>query len=93
MSSLPGLPIRDPASRHSRVSAGSPRYGTNRYQDEGTDTYLRIGEVLQKIGREDGVYASCETGILQAERFGPSGMVEDLHMALVMLGERRPRTG
>ncbi len=34
-----------------------------------------------------------EKGIKQAEKFGHSGMAEDLRLALVELGDRGPRTG
>jgi hypothetical protein len=64
----------------------------NARQDEG-NAYLRLGEVLQRIGREDEARAAYETGIRQAEKFGHSGMVEDLRLALVELGGREPRAG
>ncbi|HZY57409.1 MAG TPA: hypothetical protein VFE09_06385 [Rubrobacteraceae bacterium] len=37
--------------------------------------------------------AAYEKGIRQAEKFGHSGMAEDLRLALVELGDRGPRTG
>jgi hypothetical protein len=64
----------------------------NARQEEG-NAYLRLGEVLQRIGREDEARAAYETGIRQAEKFGHSGMVEDLRLALVELGGREPRAG
>jgi hypothetical protein len=50
------------------------------HQDEG-NAYLRLGEVLTKLGRE-----AYGTGIGQAEKFGHSGMAEDLRLAQVQLG-------
>ena len=51
-------------------------------QDEG-NAYLRLG----------GARAAHEKGIRQAEKFGHSGMAEDLHLALVELGDQGPPTG
>ncbi len=56
-------------------------------KDEG-NAYLRLGEALQKIGHEDGGRAAFTEGIHQAEKFGHSGMAEDLRSALIGLGER-----
>jgi tetratricopeptide (TPR) repeat protein len=55
--------------------------------DEG-NAYLRLGEALQKIERVDEARAAYEMGISQAEKFGHSGMAEDLRLALIGLGER-----
>src|SRR5919199_2883053 len=55
------------------------------HQDEG-NAYLRLGEALQEIGRQDEARAAYETGIGQAEKFGHGGMAEDLRLALVELG-------
>ena len=55
--------------------------------DEG-NAYLRLGEALQKIGRVDEARTAYEMGINQAEKFGHSGMAEDLRLALIELGER-----
>ena len=49
---------------------------------------MRLGEALQKIGREDEAREAYEAGIKQAEKFGHSGMAEDLRLALIELGER-----
>jgi tetratricopeptide (TPR) repeat protein len=56
-------------------------------QDEG-NAYLRLGEALEKIGREDEARATYEAGVNQAEKFGHAGMAEDLRLALIGLGER-----
>jgi predicted negative regulator of RcsB-dependent stress response len=55
--------------------------------DEG-NAYLRLGDALQRIGREDEARAAYEAGINQAERFGHSGMAEELRLAIVQLGEQ-----
>ncbi len=51
-------------------------------QDEG-NAYLRLGEAR----------AAHEKGIRQAEKFGHSGMAEDLHLALVELEDRGRQRG
>jgi hypothetical protein len=55
-------------------------------QDEG-NAYARLGEVLGRLGREDEARAAYEAGIRQAEKFGHSGMAEDLRVALIQLRE------
>ena len=57
------------------------------HEDEG-NAYLRLGEALEKIGREDEARAAYEAGVNQAEKFGHAGMAEDLRLALIGLGER-----
>ena len=54
-------------------------------EDEG-NAYLRLGEVLTKLGRDDEARGAYGTGIRQAEKFGHSGMAEDLRLAQVQLG-------
>jgi hypothetical protein len=49
-------------------------------QDEG-NAYLRLREVLTKLGWEDEARETYGTGVGQAERFGHSGMAEDLRRA------------
>jgi tetratricopeptide (TPR) repeat protein len=55
--------------------------------DEG-NAYLRLGEALRKLGRPDEARAAYEMGVRQAEKFGHSGMAEDLRLALIGLGEQ-----
>ncbi|HEV2092177.1 MAG TPA: recombinase zinc beta ribbon domain-containing protein, partial [Rubrobacter sp.] len=55
------------------------------HQDEG-NAYLRLGEVLTKLGREDEAREAYGTGVGQAEKFGHSGMAEDLRLAQIQLG-------
>ncbi len=58
----------------------------NARQDEG-NAYLRSGEALERTGREDEARAAYEAGVAQAEKFGHTGMAEDLRLALIGLGE------
>jgi hypothetical protein len=62
-------------------------YYQNAHEDEG-NAYLRLGEALQEIGRIDEARAAYQKGIDQAEKFGHSGMAEDLRLAPIELGER-----
>lgn len=55
------------------------------HEDEG-NAYLRLGEVLTKLGRKDEAREAYGAGIGQAEKFGHSGMAEDLRLAQVQLG-------
>ncbi len=56
-------------------------------EDEG-NAYRRLGDVLSLLGREDEARAAYETGVRQAEKFGHSGMAEDLRHAIIQLGEQ-----
>jgi hypothetical protein len=69
-----------PAPGRSSCGPGAPP------QDEG-NAYARLGEVLGRLGREDEARAAYEAGIRQAEKFGHSGMAEDLRVALIQLRE------
>ena len=51
------------------------------HEDEG-NAYLRLGEVLERTGRTEEARAAYSEGIGQAEKFGHSGMAEDLRAAL-----------
>jgi predicted Zn-dependent protease len=72
--------------RHEDEAAVLQRYVQN-HEDEG-NAYMRLGEALQRIGHEDEAREAYEAGIKQAEKFGHSGMAEDLRLALIELGER-----
>ncbi|CAN5330638.1 tetratricopeptide repeat protein [soil metagenome] len=65
-------------------AAALERYVTT-HDDEG-NAYLRLGEALQRLGREDEARSAYERGIEQAEKFGHSGMAEDLRLAAGGLG-------
>jgi hypothetical protein len=58
------------------------RTGPPAREDEG-NAYLRLGEVLTKLGREDEAREAYGAGIGQAEKFGHSGMAEDFRLAQV----------
>ena len=55
------------------------------HDDEG-NAYLRLGEALQRLGHDEEARSAYERGIEQAEKFGHSGMAEDLRLALGGLG-------
>jgi predicted Zn-dependent protease len=57
-----------------------------RHEDEG-NAWGRLGEVLRRLGREDEARAAYEAGVRQAEKFGHSGMADDLRLAIIQLGE------
>lgn len=51
------------------------------HEDEG-NAYLRLGEVLERLGRGDEARGAYQEGVQKAEKFGHSGMAEDLRSAL-----------
>ena len=55
------------------------------HEDEG-NAYMRLGEALMELGREEEARAAFSEGVGQAEKFGHSGMAEDLRAALAGLG-------
>ena len=55
--------------------------------DEG-NAYLRLGDALKRIGREDEARAAYAAGIGQAQKFGHTGMAEDLRVAIIQLSEQ-----
>jgi tetratricopeptide (TPR) repeat protein len=73
------------AERYEDEAAVLERYVV-RHEDEG-NAYARLGEVLRRLGRKDEARAAYEAGIRQAEKFGHSGMADDLRVALIQLGE------
>ena len=56
------------------------------HEDEG-NAYARLGEALTGLGREDEAREAYDRGIAHAEKFGHSGMAEDLRLALLQLEE------
>ena len=56
------------------------------HEDEG-NAYARLGEVLARLGRKDEAREVYERGIGQSEKFGHSGMADDLRLALIGLNE------
>lgn len=74
------------AGRDEDEAAVLKRY-TEAHEDEG-NAYLRLGEVLVRLGRQDEARESYEAGVTQAEKHGHDGMAEDLRLALQGLGGR-----
>ena len=73
------------AERYEEEAAVLQRYVAT-HDDEG-NAWARLGEVLSRLGREDEARTAYDTGIRQAEKYGHSGMAEDLRLALIRLGE------
>jgi tetratricopeptide (TPR) repeat protein len=78
------------ADRLGDEAAALERYLSANPDDEG-NAYLRLGDVLAGLGREDDAREAYERGIGQAEKFGHSGMAEDLRLAIARLGGRGSR--
>ncbi|MBA3424225.1 MAG: hypothetical protein H0U04_06690 [Rubrobacter sp.] len=74
------------AGRHEDEAAVLRRY-TQAHEDEG-NAYLRLGEVLARLGRQEEARESYEAGVRQAEKYGHDGMAEDLRLAIQGLGEQ-----
>ncbi len=62
------------------------RHYVSVHEDEG-NAYLRLGDALKELGHEDEACAVFAEGLGQAEKFGHSGMAEELRLALAELGE------
>jgi predicted Zn-dependent protease len=73
------------AERYGDEAAVLQRYLAT-HEDEG-NAWGRLGEVLARLGREDEARTAYDAGIRQAERFGHSGMAEELRIALIQLSE------
>jgi predicted Zn-dependent protease len=73
------------AERYGDEAAVLERYVAT-HEDEG-NAYARLGEVLARLGRKDEAREAYERGIGQSEKFGHSGMAEDLRVALAQLRE------
>ena len=72
------------AERYEEEAAVLQRY-VAKHDDEG-NAYARLGEVLSRLGRRDEARNAYEMGIGQAEKYGHSGMAEDLRQALAETG-------
>jgi tetratricopeptide (TPR) repeat protein len=75
------------AGRHEDEAAALERYVSVHSDDEG-NAYARLGDVLSRLGRKDEARAAYERGVQQAEKYGHSGMAEDLRLAIIQLSER-----
>ena len=73
------------AERHEDEAAALERY-VAKHDDEG-NAYARLGEVLRRLGRRDEAQVAFKRGAEQAEKYGHSGMAEDLRGALAQLEE------
>ena len=74
------------AQRYEDEAAVLERYLSIHSDDEG-NAYARLGDVLSRLGRKDEARAAYDTGISQAEKYGHSGMAEDLRLAIIQLRE------
>jgi predicted Zn-dependent protease len=72
------------AKRYEEESAVLQRY-VAKHDDEG-NAYARLGEVLSRLDRRDEARTAYEMGIDQAEKYGHSGMAEDLRQSLAETG-------
>jgi tetratricopeptide (TPR) repeat protein len=72
------------AGRDEDEAAALKRYVEAHEDDEG-NAYARLGQVLTHLGRKDEARAAYERGIGQSEKFGHSGMAEDIRLALIQL--------
>ena len=73
------------AERYEDEAAVLERYVAT-HEDEG-NAYARLGEVLARLGRKEEARSAYERGIGQSEKYGHSGMAEDLRLALIQLNE------
>lgn len=71
------------AGRSEEEAATLQRY-IAKSDDEG-NAYLRLGEVLTELGREDEAKVAYLEGMKQAGKFGHDGMVEEMRAALESL--------
>ena len=76
----------DKVERYEDEAVVLRRYVAAHEDDEG-NAYARLGDVLSRLGRKDEARSAYETGIRQAEKFGHSGMADELRLAIVQLGE------
>jgi tetratricopeptide (TPR) repeat protein len=75
------------AERYEDEAAALERYLFVHNDDEG-NAYARLGDVLSHLGRGDEARAAYDRGVQQAEKYGHSGMAEDLRLAIIQLGEQ-----
>ncbi len=73
--------------RHEDEAVVLERYVASVGGDDEGNAYLRLGDVLSSLGRKDEARAAYERGVRQAEKYGHSGMAEDLRLAIAQLGE------
>ncbi len=76
------------AERYEDEAAVLERYVSLPNHDDEGNAYGRLGDVLSRLGRKDEARAAYERGVRQAEKFGHSGMAEDLRLAIIQLAEQ-----
>ncbi len=74
------------AERYEDEAATLERYVAAHEDDEG-NAYARLGDVLSQLGRKEEARAVYATGIRQAEKYGHSGMADDLRLEIIRLGQ------
>ena len=74
------------ARRYEDEAAALERYVALHSDDEG-NAYARLGDVLSRLGRKDEARVAYDRGVQQAEKYGHSGMADDLRLAIIQLGE------
>jgi tetratricopeptide (TPR) repeat protein len=75
------------AERYEDEAAALERYVASHPDDEG-NAYARLGDVLSHLGRKVEARAAYERGVQQAEKYGHSGMADDLRLAIIQLAEQ-----
>jgi len=75
------------AGRYEDEAAALDRYVASHPDDEG-NAYARLGDVLSHLGRKDEARVAYDRGVQQAEKYGHSGMADDLRLAIIQLGEQ-----
>jgi tetratricopeptide (TPR) repeat protein len=75
------------AERYEDEAAALERYVSIHSDDEG-NAYSRLGDVLSRLGRKGEARVAYERGVRQAEKYGHSGMAEDLRHAILQLDEQ-----
>lgn len=73
------------AERFEEEAAALQRYVAGSGQDDEGNAYLRLGEVLTQLEREEEAKVAYLEGIKQAGKFGHDGMVEQMRAGLESL--------
>jgi tetratricopeptide (TPR) repeat protein len=74
--------------RYEDEAAVLERYVSLPNNDDEGNAYARLGDVLSRLRRKDEARAAYDAGVRQAEKYGHSGMAEDLRLAILQLGEQ-----
>ena len=76
------------AGRYEDEAAVLERYVSLPNHDDEGNAYGRLGDVLSRLGRKDEARTAYGTGVRQAEKYGHSGMAEELRLAIAQLDEQ-----